>query len=114
MARLDYVELPVKSAKAATKFYGAAFGWSFTDYGPDYAAHEDGPSHLGIDGTDDPNKTAAILPVIRVDNLEDAHASVVSAGGTITQEIFDFPGGRRFHFKDPDGLELGCYEPSAA
>lgn len=114
MAKLDYVELPVKSAGNAVKFYGDAFGWDFTRYGPDYAAHEGGPSHLGIDGTDDPKKTAAILPVIRVDNLEDAYASVVSAGGTITQEIFDFPGGSRFHFSDPEGLELGCYEPAAA
>ena len=114
MAKLDYVELPVTSASETVEFYGAAFGWSFVRYGEEYAAHEEGPSHLGVDGTSDPKKTAGILPVIRVDDLEAALSAVVAAGGKVTQDIFAFPGGRRFHFTDPDGLELGCYEPATA
>ena len=98
MAKLDYVELPVTSANEGVKFYGDAFGWSFVRYRESYAAHEEGPCQLGVDGTDDPRKTVAILPVIRVDDLEAAHASVLAAGGQITQKIFAFPGGRRFHF----------------
>ncbi|KLI64021.1 hypothetical protein AAV99_10080 [Aurantiacibacter marinus] len=112
MPKLDYVELPVATAENAVRFYSEAFGWDFTRYGPGYASYEGGPSHLGLDGTDDPKKAAAILPVIRVENLEDAYSSVVAAGGTVSQEIFAFPGGRRFHFTDPDGHELGCYQPA--
>ena len=33
---LDYVELPGSDIPATKSFYGAVFGWSFTDYGPDY------------------------------------------------------------------------------
>lgn len=113
MAQLDYVELPVVSASKQVAFYGAAFGWNFTAYGDDYAAHEEGPCQLAFNGTDH-HRTAAILPVIRVDDIEAACAAVQAAGGMITMPIFDFPGGRRFHFSDPEGMELGCYEPAEA
>jgi predicted enzyme related to lactoylglutathione lyase len=112
MAVLDYLELPVQSVAGAQGFYGAAFGWRFTGYGPDYAAHEDGPCQLGLNGAAEGHRSAAILPVIRVDNIETARAAVLAAGGTLTLDIFAFPGGRRFHFTDPEGLELACYEPA--
>jgi predicted enzyme related to lactoylglutathione lyase len=108
MPVLNYVELPVASAGASAKFYGDAFGWRFTQYGPDYAAHEGGPCELGLDGTAG-EKTAHILPVIEVENLEAARDAVLAAGGVISLDIFAFPGGRRFHFTDPDGLELAVY-----
>ena len=36
-------------------------------------------------------------------------ASVKAAGGVVTKPIFSFPGGRRFHFKDPNGNELAIW-----
>ena len=108
MAVLNYVELPVGSAGAARDFYGAAFGWTFTNYGPDYAAHEDGPTQIGLNGTAD-ERTAHILPVIEVADIGAARAAVIAAGGAISRDIFAYPGGRRFHFTDPGGLELGVY-----
>lgn len=112
MAKLDYVELPVSTLGDAVGFYSSAFGWNFTDYGPQYAAHEKHETQLGLNATDEP--TRAILPLIRVADIEAARAAVIAAGGTITREILPFPGGRRFHFSDPAGLELGCYEPDPA
>lgn len=108
MAVLNYVELPVRSAGAARDFYGAAFGWTFTDYGPDYAAHEEGAAQLGLNGTAD-ERPAHILPLIEVENIDAARAAVIAAGGAIGRDIFAYPGGRRFHFTDPDGLEIGVY-----
>lgn len=108
MAVLNYVELPVGSAAASRDFYGAAFGWRFTDYGPDYAAHEEGVTQLGLNGTAD-DRPARILPVIEVQDIEAARAAVIAAGGAISRDIFAYPGGQRFHFTDPDGLELGVY-----
>lgn len=108
MARLNYIELPVGNAAASRDFYSAAFGWAFTDYGPDYAAYEGGDTDLGLNGTAG-DRTATILPVIEVQDIEAARADVIAAGGTISRDIFAFPGGRRFHFSDPDGLELGVY-----
>ncbi len=40
---LDYVELGVTDLAVTKAFYGSAFGWTFTDYGP-------GPAYVGIRG----------------------------------------------------------------
>ena len=40
--RIDYIEFSVKSVADAKRFYGSAFGWTFEDYGPDYASFADG------------------------------------------------------------------------
>jgi uncharacterized protein len=109
MARIDYVELPSATAHELTRaFYARAFGWAFTDYGPDYAATTTGDVDLGLQG-DPSGALAAPLPVIRVDDLEAAFDSVTKAGGTIARPIFAFPGGRRFHFIDPGGSELAVW-----
>jgi uncharacterized protein len=109
MARIDYVELPSATAHELTRgFYAKAFGWAFTDYGPDYAATTTGDVDVGLNGQ--PREAlSAPLPVIRVDDLEAAFDAVTKAGGTIAKPIFAFPGGRRFHFIDPSGSELAVW-----
>ena len=112
MARIDYVELPSATAHELTRaFYSRAFGWQFTDFGPDYAATTGGDVDLGLQG-DPSGALAAPLPVIRVDDLESAFDAVTKAGGVIAKAIFSFPGGRRFHFIDPSGSELAVWQSS--
>lgn len=108
MARISYLELPVQQVGPIRDFYAKAFGWAFTDYGPDYAATTTGDTDLGLNGTSD-QQIAQLLPVVQVDDLEAAFASVDGAGGEITVPIFAYPGGRRFHFRDPAGNELGVF-----
>jgi uncharacterized protein len=50
--------------------------------------------------------------VIQVNDLEATRTAVLQAGGTITVEAFDFPGGRRFHFREPGGNELAAWIPT--
>lgn len=107
MARLNYLELPVADVGRAKAFYGAAFDWSFADFGPTYAATTSGDTDIGLQA-DPAERTAAALPVIEVADLERALAAVEAAGGVVTVPIFSFPGGRRFHFRDPDGHELAA------
>ena len=105
---IDYVELPGGDLVATKTFYEAAFGWSFTDYGPDYTAIGD----AGLDGgfTSATTSTTTIpLVILKSDDLEDAQSRVEANGGEITVPIFEFPGGRRFHFRDPAGNELGVW-----
>ncbi|MEQ1754099.1 MAG: VOC family protein [Micropepsaceae bacterium] len=113
MARINYVELPSGSFAASAKFYTDAFGWTFTPFGPTYAATLTGDVDLGLQG-DMPEATKAPLVVIDVDNLEAALASVQKAGASITKPIFAFPGGRRFHFRDPSGNELAVVKGDPA
>ena len=108
-ARIDYVELPSVTAHELTRaFYSKAFGWTFADYGPDYAATEGGTVDVGLNGQND-DALSAPLPVIHVDDLDAAFDAVTAAGGVVARAIFAFPGGRRFHFIDPSGSELAVW-----
>lgn len=107
MARLNYVELPVRDIATASAFYEAAFGWSLTPFGPSYAATLTGDTDIGLQGDAD-EATRAPLPVVEVDALEATLAAVEAAGATIVRPIFAFPGGRRFHFLDPGGNEVAA------
>lgn len=114
MAKLNYLELPVAQVSGARDFYGKAFGWSFTEYGPEYAAAEGGEVAIGLNGAEDQG-IKMLLPLVEVSDLEAALEKVVAAGGEVVVPIFAFPGGRRFHFTDPDGNTLGVFvnEPEA-
>jgi uncharacterized protein len=45
-------------------------------------------------------------------DLDATYAAVRAAGGTIDEEPFEFPGGRRFHFSDPAGNTLAVWQQS--
>jgi predicted enzyme related to lactoylglutathione lyase len=109
MARLNYVELPVREIGPAKAFYKQAFGWSLTEFGPSYAATISGDTDIGLQA-DASEATKAPLPVIEVADLEAALRAVEDAGGAIVRPIFAFPGGRRFHFLDPSGNELAAVQ----
>lgn len=110
MGRLNYVELTAFDVPAAKRFYEAAFGWTMTSFGPSYAATTTGDTDVGIQG-DSAEAIGAPLPVIEVNDLEEALEAVLAAGGTLARPIFAFPGGRRFQFLDPGGNELACVKP---
>lgn len=103
--KVDYVELPGGELPATKAFYASAFGWAFTDYGPTYAAFNEGLDG-GFQGEGAPAKPLVIL---YAHDLEAMEAKVVAAGGVISTPIFSFPGGRRFHFTDPAGNELAVW-----
>ncbi|KRA55334.1 VOC family protein [Devosia sp. Root635] len=105
--KIDYVEFPSTNRAVTSAFFQAAFGWGITSYGPDY----DGINQAGIDGGIDQaaQKVAATMAVIRTADLDDAERRVLAAGGTITRPQYDFPGGRRFHFREPGGNEMAVY-----
>jgi predicted enzyme related to lactoylglutathione lyase len=103
---LDYLELPSADGAADRKFFTDAFAWSHTPYGPDYAEIHAGLA-TGIDSSS--ARVAAPMPVIRAENLDEAEADIRAAGGTILVPQYDFPGGRRFHFRSPGGVEFAVY-----
>ncbi|MEL4893297.1 VOC family protein [Xanthomonas protegens] len=109
MPRINFVELPARDLGAARTFYAAAFGWELTSFGPSYACTMTGHVDLGLQG-DMSEAPAAPLPVVLVDDLDAAQAAVEAAGGIISKPIFAFPGGRRLHFRDPNGLELAIMQ----
>ena len=106
--KIDYVEFPTTDIEKTKKFFNALFGWKFTDYGPDYTSFDDGRMFGGFRKADEVS-TANPLIIIYSTDLESMLESVRSHGGSITKEIFEFPGGRRFHFVEPGGNELAVW-----
>jgi predicted enzyme related to lactoylglutathione lyase len=106
--RIDYVELVVADIARSKAFYGGAFGWTFTDYGETYCEFADGRLKGGFTTGGKPRPGGPLI-VLYGDDLDDLVERVRAAGGQISKPPFDFPGGRRFHFVDPDGYELAIW-----
>src|SRR4029453_6722576 len=94
---IDYVELRAGDMQASKAFYAAAFGWRFTDYGPEYAAFEGAGLDGGLDATT-PTADRPPLVILKSDDLEDTLGRVEGAGGVVTVPIFAFPRVRRCPF----------------
>lgn len=105
---INYVEFKANDLQKTKDFYSATFGWSFTDYGPNYIAFSDSGLEGGFEKSEG-NLVNGALIVLYHENLEQIKALVEQAGGTIVKDIFSFPGGKRLHFTDPSGNELGIW-----
>lgn len=104
---IDYIELVATNLAASKAFFAEAFGWGFTDYGPGYAGIQSGDGESG--GLNATGDAGPPLVLLYSDDLDRSVEAVRAAGGTVTAEPFDFPGGRRFHFADPGGNEMGVW-----
>lgn len=103
---IDYVEFASADIGASTAFFSKAFGWTYNNYGPTYQELANAGISGGIEASD---KGDPPLVILRADDLEAALESVTAAGGEITVPIFSFPGGRRFHFREPGGNVLAVW-----
>ena len=106
--RIDYVEFVTTNMSKTKSFYSGVFGWTFTDYGPDYTSFNDGRLSGGFTAATE-IKGGGPLVVIYVVNLEEIETRIGESGGRIVRQTFEFPGGRRFHFVDPSGNELAVW-----
>lgn len=107
--RIDYIEFLTTDMDVTRKFYSGVFGWEFTDYGPDYSSFADGRLNGGFVVAHEVPSTGYPLVVLYSTDLEGIEAKIKESGGKIKVEIFEFPGGRRFHFTDPSGNELAVW-----
>jgi len=108
---IDYVEIPAKDPAKAQQFFKELFGWKFQDYGPDYCSFHDGRLAGGFRRADVSASAEEGSPLIVFykEDLVAASGRVSELGGRISRDIFPFPGGRRFHFLDPNGNEFAIW-----
>lgn len=105
---INYIELPMVNNAETKKFYEKVFEWEFTDWGPNYISF----SGANIDGgfnEDAQVSSPGVLVVLYAMDLNGKLESVTKAGGEISKPVYEFPGGRRFHFRDPNGNELAVW-----
>ncbi len=109
--KLDYVEFPARDPVATMDFFRRVFGWEFEEFGPDYCAF----SGQGLDGgfyrseLYSSTQVGAALLVFYSQDLEATMARIEAAGGRIVKPVFEFPGGRRFHFSEPSDNEFAVW-----
>ena len=106
--RIDYIEFSTTNIEDTKKFYSEVFEWEFTDFGPDYTSFTDGRMGGGFSVASE-MRAGGPLIVLYSTNLAEIETRVRESGGKIVKEIFEFPGGRRFHFADPSGNELAVW-----
>ena len=104
---INYIEFPLVKNSETKQFYTQVFGWEFADWGPNYVSF----SGAGIDGgfnggADAQVSVPGVLVVLYADDLPQKLDEVQEAGGQVIKPIYQFPGGQRFHFLDPNGIEL--------
>lgn len=105
---INYVEFKAKDLEEIKTFYHQAFGWTFTDYGPDYVAFSESGLAGGFEKTENDIVNGALIVLYHAD-LVNIKETIIALGGNISKDIFSFPGGKRFHFTDPAGNELAIW-----
>lgn len=103
--QIDYIEFYSSELEATEIFFAQAFDWNCIAYGPDYRDIQ----RAGTGGGIERNTHKAPLIVLRTDDLENAFQQISDAGAEITKDIFSFPGGRRFEFREPGGTEMAVW-----
>lgn len=105
---INYIEFKASDLEKIKAFYSASFGWTFTDYGPDYVAFSESGLEGGFEKSDDEIVNGALV-ILYHQNLDEIKTKIIASNGEISKDIFSFPGGRRFHFVDPAGNELAVW-----
>ena len=109
--QIDYIEFPLPGAdalKQSQSFFSKVFGWTYQSWGESYADTADSGVGSGL-AADPASHAGPPLVVIYSDDLAATREKILAAGGTITRDTFAFPGGQRFHFKEPNGTELAVW-----
>lgn len=105
---INYIEFKCTDIAATKAFYSQSFGWKFKDYGPSYSSFSDSGVYGGFEKTEEKIQNG-VLVVLYHHQLTEIKEKIIQNGGKISEDIFIFPGGRRFHFLDPSGNELAVW-----
>ena len=106
--KIDYIEFSSPKLEITQDFFAKAFDWKFVEFGDNYRDIQNAGTSGGITRSDGGISKAPLIVLVS-DDLAKALTQVKSAGGEITKEIFKFPGGKRFEFREPGGTEMAVW-----
>jgi predicted enzyme related to lactoylglutathione lyase len=98
----------------AAQNYCTAFGWRLADYAPTLASrHPRMTARSAVSVSPQGRARWTARPAL-IRRPRPTVVAVKDAGGTIAEEPYAFPGGRRFTFFDPSGNRLGVWSTTEA
>ena len=107
--QIDLIEFPVESSeklKVTKEFFTNVFDWNYTDWSETYSDTTKSGTSSGVNA--DRNQSMP-LTVIYSNDLNTTKEKVIENGGIVILDTYAFPGGRRFHFMEPNGNELAVW-----
>ncbi len=107
--QIDYIEFPASDIEATKRFYSAAFGWNFTDYGPNYTSFHDGRLAGGFTMSAKPVKGGPLV-VLYASALAETQQKVVAAGGSNPDRAIRVSRRQAFSFCRPKRKRTGGLE----
>jgi len=109
--KINYLEFPARDIEKTKAFFTKAFNWSFTDFGPDYTAFNNEGINGGFFKSDLSCSTSngSVLTVFYSTDIYATQSKIEKSGGVIIKSVYSFPGGRRFHFTDPNDNEYAVW-----
>jgi predicted enzyme related to lactoylglutathione lyase len=94
---INYVEFYSPDLQIVKRFYSQVFEWVFTDFGLRYTAFSESGIAGGFELSDKPITKGALV-ILYHSELENIREKIKTAGGSIVQDIFSFPGGKKISF----------------
>lgn len=108
-----HLEIGVKDAEKAKKFYGDLFGWSFEDFGAarmfNTGSKEGIHGHINSLGHEPHNYC---LAYIQVDDMEKYMEKAKALGGAVMVPPQEIPMGTFAWLTDPEGNYVGLWKPA--
>ena len=113
-----WIDLSTSDVDRAKQFYGAVFGWSFEDAGPEYGgyvnASKDGPPVAGMIHNDPQWNTPDAWSIyLHTADVKATFDAAIAAGATSWVEPMEVKGkGFMAVLTDPTGAHFGLWQPT--
>ncbi|MGH3670071.1 MAG: VOC family protein [Pseudonocardiaceae bacterium] len=110
-----WVDLAVPDVEAATKFYGAILGWTYSDTGEEFGhyqiGHRGADAAAGIGPQMSPDQPPAWTTYLASDDVDSTAEKITGNGGKVLAGPFDVPGsGRMCIALDSQGAAFGVWQ----
>jgi predicted enzyme related to lactoylglutathione lyase len=113
----NWVDLGTTDVKGAIEFYGALFGWTHEELGPDAGGY--GYFRLnrklvaGVGAATDPTRGTSWATYFATPDVRDTARKVEEHGGKLATEVMDIlPSGSMSVFTDPHGAYFSAWQPN--
>jgi predicted enzyme related to lactoylglutathione lyase len=113
MSRFGHIQIPTTNVKKAKKFFGAVFGWTFTEHPEiNYTLFHTGEHpNGGLELVKKMPKRGQVLPYIEVEDIDATLKAIKKAKGKVAVKKTEVRGmGWDAEFETPDRCRLALWQ----